>query len=321
MPTRRDVLASLSALPLLGTFPAFAAETPAEPLRFGLITDVHQDIIPDASARLGAFVDAMTREKVAFIAQLGDFCIPKDANRGFYEVWERFQGPRYHVLGNHDMDGGFSWEQTVKYYGMPHRYYAFEHGGVTFLVLDGNDPGGASKGYKRFIGTEQADWLKKELTAATKPIVILIHQPLDNAGGVDNFAEIQQLLKRTKDAQPNILAVFSGHLHQDYCRPVEGVNHVQLNSASYYWMGEKYKHRSYDEAVHLRSPYLQSTCPYEGPLWAVVTIDLAKGALTIEGRKTAWLGGSPWDVGATPMSHDTEIVRPEISSRAISIDA
>lgn len=319
MLTRREFLNTLSAVPLVGAIPAWADEKGGEPLRFGLITDVHQDIIPDASTRLGAFVEAMTREKVAFIAQLGDFCIPKEANRGFYEVWERFSGPRYHVLGNHDMDGGFTREQTVRYFGMPHRYYAFEQQGVTFLVLDGNDPGGTSQGYKRFIAKEQADWLRKQLMETKGPIVILIHQPLDQASGIDNFTEISELLKGEPGARPNVLAVFSGHLHKDYHRPVDGVNHVQINSASYYWMGGKYNHRSYDEASHARSPYLQSTCPYEGPLWAIVTIDLVKGEMAIEGTKTAWLGGSPWEVGATAESHDAKVIRPMVSSRAISI--
>ncbi|AMV19065.1 metallophosphoesterase family protein [Planctomyces sp. SH-PL14] len=317
MLNRREFLTTLSAVPLLTTIPALAQDAAKKPLRFGLITDVHQDIIPDASARLGAFVDAMTRAEVDFIAQLGDFCIPKEANRGFYEVWERFQGPKYHVLGNHDMDGGFTREQTVRYYGMPHRYYAFQQGGVKFIVLDGNDPGGTSQGYKRFVGQEQAEWLRKELSADARPVVILIHQPLDGPSGVDNFAEIGRILKGEGGARPNVLAVFSGHLHQDYHRPIDGVHHIQVNSASYYWMGAKYNHRSYGEAAHEKSPYLQSTCPYEGPLWAVVTLDLAKGALTVEGMKTAWLGGSPWDVGATPQSHDAGIVRPEVSPRSI----
>ncbi len=320
MPTRRQVLTTLTSFPFVGAVGALAAEA-AKPLRFGLITDVHQDIIPDASVRLGAFVEAMTREKVDFIAQLGDFCIPKDANRSFYEVWERFGGKRYHVLGNHDMDGGFSREKTVEYYGMPHRYYTFEQGGLLFVVLDGNDSGGTSKGYKRFIAPEQRDWLKKTLAETTKAVVILIHQPLDNASGIDNHAEIRDVLRGEPGARPKVLAVFSGHLHQDYARPIDGIHHVQVNSASYYWMGDKYKHTSFDAAAHERSPYLQSTCPYRDSLWAIVTVDLAKGSITVEGKRTEWVGGSPWEVGATKESHDPNLIRPEVSSRPIEANA
>lgn len=316
MLTRRDFLTTLSAVPLAAALPAFAADA-APPLRFGLITDVHQDIIHDAPARLSAFVEEMTRRKVDFIAQLGDFCIPKEANRGFLEVWERFEGPRYHVLGNHDMDGGFSREQTVKFYGMPDRHYAFKQGGVTFVVLDGNDPGGKLSGYKRFIAREQADWLRDQLAKTDGPIVVLIHQPLDRDGGVENHAEIRRILRGDGGRRPNVLAVFSGHLHQDYLASVDGVNHVQLNSAAYHWMGEKYQHTSFNAAIDKAHPYSRYTCPYRGPLWAVVTIDPATGTVAIEGRKTEWVGGSPWDVGATAASHPPAIVRPEVSSRTI----
>ena len=50
-----------------------------------------------------------------------------------------YGGPRHHVIGNHDMDGGFKREQTVAWYGMPARYHAFDHGGVRFITLDGNE--------------------------------------------------------------------------------------------------------------------------------------------------------------------------------------
>ena len=79
-------------------------------LRIGLIADVHKDIIHDADDRLKTFVDAMTAAKADAIVQLGDFCIPKAANQPFLDIFRRFPGPRYHVLGNHDTDGGFSRE-------------------------------------------------------------------------------------------------------------------------------------------------------------------------------------------------------------------
>ena len=49
-------------------------EVPGE-LRFGVIADVHKDIMHDADQRLRTFVDTMKKEDVNFIVQLGDFCI------------------------------------------------------------------------------------------------------------------------------------------------------------------------------------------------------------------------------------------------------
>ncbi|NIP96728.1 MAG: alkaline phosphatase, partial [Akkermansiaceae bacterium] len=48
-------------------------------------------------------------------------------------------GPRYHVIGNHDTDGGYQREQTVAWWKMTARYYSFDHAGTHFVVLDGND--------------------------------------------------------------------------------------------------------------------------------------------------------------------------------------
>jgi len=42
---------------------------------------------------------------------------------------------------------------------MPGRHYGFDRGGVRFLVLDGNDPGGTQGGYNRFIADDQKAWL------------------------------------------------------------------------------------------------------------------------------------------------------------------
>ena len=66
----------------------------------------------------------------------GDFCRPKGSD-GIMREWNRFQGPKYHVLGNHDMD--VCNKQTIMaLWGMPKRYYSFDEGGFHFVVLDRN---------------------------------------------------------------------------------------------------------------------------------------------------------------------------------------
>ena len=118
-------------------------------IRFGLCADVHKDVIHDADARLKTFIDRMNREEVDFIVQLGDFCRPYDYNRGFLDIWNQFEGPRYHVLGNHDTDGGFTRKQTLEFWGSKDKYYSFDLDGYHFVVLDGNDKKkqGAASGY------------------------------------------------------------------------------------------------------------------------------------------------------------------------------
>ena len=50
---------------------------------FGVIADVHQDIMHDGVSRLRAFVEAMNDAKPDFSIQLGDFCVPHERNAEF----------------------------------------------------------------------------------------------------------------------------------------------------------------------------------------------------------------------------------------------
>ena len=103
---RREFIRRLSLAPAaLGAAAHAIGETKPPPrVRFGLIADIHPDVMPDGIERVRAFVAAMQRAKVDFILQLGDFCWPAPRNRPFLEAWNQFPGPRFHVLGNHDMD-------------------------------------------------------------------------------------------------------------------------------------------------------------------------------------------------------------------------
>ncbi len=309
----------LAASTLVFGFPNWAVAAEAKPFRFGLLADLHHDVMHDGLERLEAFIAEMNRTKVDFVVQLGDFCVPKEPNRKLLQAWEKYPGDRYSVIGNHDTDGGFKREQVVKFIGMPGMYYAFDQHGVRFLVLDGNDPGGKGRGYKRFIAAEQLKWLQRELEAAKTPIVVFVHQPIDHPEGVENQVEVRKLLVQANKAPHPVLAVFAGHNHQNYSTVIDDIPYIQINSASYYWVGEKLAHNSYDAATHKKYPSLRNTCPYKDPLWAIVTIDLKAGQLEVEGRATTWMGGSPWDVGAAKTALDPKVIQPEISGRKIKI--
>jgi 3',5'-cyclic AMP phosphodiesterase CpdA len=144
----RGLLAAAATSVIRVPIPAAAAAPVA---RFGVISDVHQDIVPDGVARIRAFVSALTQARADFVIQLGDFCVPKDGNRDVLAAWNAFHGPRYHVLGNHDMDGGFTREQAAAFLGMPARHYTFDGGSFLGVVLDGNDPGATGTGYARYV--------------------------------------------------------------------------------------------------------------------------------------------------------------------------
>ena len=51
-----------------------------------------------------------------------------------------------HVLGNHDIDGGHSFDEVVKLWKMKGRYYTENIQGLNLVVLDGNEKPADHKG-------------------------------------------------------------------------------------------------------------------------------------------------------------------------------
>lgn len=288
-------------------------------VRFGVCADVHKDIMHDADERLQIFVDHMNEEKVDFIIHLGDFCRPYDYNNSFMKVWLSFDGPGYHVLGNHDMDGGFTREQTMTYWSMPARYYSFDKDGYHFIVLDGNDPSDPPlSGYPRFIGEQQQKWLRADLAATELEVIVFSHQSFeDKVDGVVNKEDIRKILESAKheNGEQKVIACFSGHHHTNYYRRINGIYYIQINSMSDWWMGSNYANLRYSEEIDQKYPYIRYTAPYKVPLYALVSLDSA-GVIKINGVESEWVGPSPWELNY-PYLHKYDEIVPRITDRML----
>ncbi len=287
----------------------------AQKLRFGLIADVHQDVMHDGVERLDAFVNRAGQEKMDFIMQMGDFCRPYDYNLPFMEVWEKFQGKKYHVLGNHDMDGGFTRQQTMEYWQMRKRYYSFDAAGYHFVVLDGNDPNPKPfTGYHRYIDTQQQEWLRIDLEKTDLNTLVFSHQSLENHEGVANQEDVRKILEEANEVAGynKVLACFSGHHHTDFYTRINDIYYIQINSASYYWVGGDYLVDRYTDEINEKFPYIKYTIPYKDPLYAFVTLD-PRGQLVIEGTETGFVGVGPEEMGMPDRPENDPIV-PWIST-------
>jgi 3',5'-cyclic-AMP phosphodiesterase len=116
-----------------------------------------------------------------------------------------------------------------------------------------------------------------------------------------------------------VLVVFSGHLHLDYARVVNGIRYVEINSAAYWWLNNSAARReTYPPEVHKSFRYLTHVAAYRDPIWAVVTLDLDRGELVLEGRRTEWVGPDPWTRGETT-TRPREYLHPWISDRQIDL--
>lgn len=291
-------------------------------VRLGMITDVHQDVMHDGVERIKQFVGAMREAEVDAIAQLGDFCVPHQRNEAFLAAWNEYPGEKLHVLGNHDMDGGYRREQTVEFLGAPAKHYVQELKGLQVIVLDGNDPDGRP-GYPCNVGDEQVAWLERQLQERTGPKIVLIHQPIDAYDRhVRSARRVREVLAAANreaanqdDERRQVMAVFSGHAHLDYVRESDGIPHFQVNSASYYWVDKQ--HENYGAEIQKAHPSLGATCPYAEPLWAVVEIDLESGAIEVAGKNSAWVGPDPWELELPREEYgrNPELCRPAITSR------
>ena len=289
-----------------------------ENLRLGLIADLHRDAIHDSDLRLQTFLEEMNRVEAHAKIQLGDFAIPKSANASFIAAFNQGNIPAYHVLGNHDLDEGYSKEQAIQAFGMPAAYYAQVIQGVRILVLDGNDPGSPTTkgGYASYIGKVQQDWLNQQLEESKEPVIVISHQPIAGIYTIDNAVEIQNLL--SVHASKIILAI-NGHAHVDQLIKVAGVSYLHINSASYYWVGEKHRHLSLDANTHAAYPSLAFTCPYAAVLFGVLTLDRKAKKLSLTGRKSSWIGPSPLELGYSILSPAEQemYLNPQISNREL----
>ncbi len=339
--TRRRFLrdSAVACSTSLFVIPQLASSAGPEPVkdenlvvRFGVMTDVHKDVMHDADHRLEVFINRMTQLRPHFIIQMGDFCIPIPENQKFLETWKRFEGPRYHVLGNHDMDGdgkhrpdkayAFTPEETMAFWGMKKRFYSFDVEGIHFTILDGNEPGPQQKPYYRYVLEEQAAWLRQDLAGTPFPTVVCIHQSLEReVDGVANQGAIRAILEEPKlnNGEGKVIACFSGHSHRDYVRRIRGILYPQINSMSYHWLGGAFAHDSYGPEIAKKYPDIKYTAPYKDPLYALVTLDRKRGFLQIEGVKSEFVGPSPWDLGASQEKLDAATLTPNLSDWKIPI--
>ena len=207
--SRRDFLKGSTALLIGGVLAQEGEEKRA--LRFGLVTDFHYADCQKRGTRhyresLGKMkecVSLMNEKKVAFLAELGDLKDQADQPKeketlAFLKTIEaefaEFKGPRYHVIGNHDIDS-ISKEQflaNVENTGIAKdkSYYSFDSKWVHFVVLDANylaDGRDCAPGNcKRLDGrgshfTKNSDEVRKLLEKSGR--VLVVFQGHDHRGG------------------------------------------------------------------------------------------------------------------------------------------
>jgi alkaline phosphatase len=227
-------------------------------LRFGVVTDLHYNNGKDAGDRsykqsmkkFDEAINIFNKSDLNFVIELGDFTDQwnnRNREQNFSTLdeiekeYKKFNGDRYHVLGNHDLDNLTKadflahTENSGKAKGK--NYYSFEQKGIKFIVLDGNYTADGSDNYLRdwriaFISDTQKVWLEQELNTK-RPVIVFMHQMLDSFSGdsfkelcVGNATDIVEILERRN----NVLAVFQGHCHWGNYSFQKGIHYFTLKS-------------------------------------------------------------------------------------------
>ncbi len=241
--TRRDFLKTTGGVLIglsTGTLLAQEKRTRIKKLiSFGMVTDPHSADVEakesryykESVSKMTECVELMNDKKVDFLIELGDFKDMDDTESAenalkyldsIESVFKKFEGPAYHVIGNHDVDC-ISKEQflnRVENTGISKdaSYYSFDAKGLHFIVLDANYlSDGSDFNSGNYLWTDvnipekEMNWLKNDLASTSKPVVVFVHELLDGQGDlyVNNAKEIRQVLQKHQ----NVLAVFQGHHH------------------------------------------------------------------------------------------------------------
>ena len=301
-------------------------------VKFGVIADLHVQMAVNAEQFLKDFLDECKKENVDFVIQLGDFCCMKgpigicddySANDRVLDMYNNFEKPSYHVVGNHDCDPCYK-KETMQMWGMETpSYYSFDMNGYHFVVLDPNflRVDGKCVSYDRneyqntvylgdkaekpfenakeiikpYLPEEQLEWLKNDLEKTKYPSILFSHQRLTseffgkkNSEGIYNSDALAKIIE---NAPNGVLLAVNGHEHLDYAQKVGKTWFYSMNAVTMQWLGEDFNTQRYSPEQEKGYMLVQATLPYTDGLYSIITVD--EDGAQVKGKKAEFVGPGP----------------------------
>ena len=326
--------------------------------KFGVFADMHIDIMHDGEERLAVFLEACRKEEVDFIIHLGDFVYPseglkcvckpertpanvKDALENpcyvdkdkILAMFNNFEKPAYHVLGNHDCDM-CSKELMLAYTGAPGAYYSFDFGGFHFVVLDSNNMKidgkivpfengnyfdyNGNDGIFPYLGDEPLKWLEEDLKHAQGPAILFSHYRLGGCPPKKGIKDADKLREIIKKAPHGVIFEANGHHHKDGLDKEDDTWYWDVNSLSNCWLGTKFVCEGrYGKEIDEKFKSIRYVAPYKDALYGIVTLD--DDAITIKGVQSDFVGKSPEELGVyaedSPYKKAGVVITAEVQDR------
>ena len=216
----------------------------ADSFTFAFLTDIHLQPEKNAPEGFMKAIDTLNLLKPDFVITGGDLIMDALAQKetradSLYQLYKEMSGklvtPVYNTMGNHEIFGIYEKsgiDPSHPLYGekmfeekIGKRYYAFNHGGWRFYILDSIDEKEDRQGYYGHVDSKQLEWIREDLKTVDKntPLVISVHIPMisvqaqidrgaTTANGegsvITNSKEVLDLFRNHK-----LKLVLQGHLH------------------------------------------------------------------------------------------------------------
>ncbi len=229
-----------------------------EPSRFevALVADAQPQTGPELMFLRDTVLSSIASSGAAFAINHGDvvFDAP-DLYERYIQLVSASAMPWHHCLGNHDLDpvAGANESLATWHARFGPSYYAFQHGGVTFFILNNVQrvSSGGHIGYRGCLGEDQLTFVRNVLAHVSPEalVVVSMHIPLvgledphDPAGRTHDMNDLMHLLSGRATT-----VSFAGHTHttehhylgieHGFAGPGRHHHHVLTTACGSWWSG------------------------------------------------------------------------------------
>ena len=242
------------------------ASTSEDAFSFAFLTDIHLQPERNAPAGFRQAIDTVNMLDPDFVITGGDQIMDAlgqkesraDSLYDMYaEMTELFNMPVYNTMGNHEVFGIYKQsgvDRAHPLFGekmfeerMGERYYAFDHKGWRFYILDSVDEREDHSGYYGHVDSLQIAWLKEDLANVdpSTPIVISVHIPFitiqtqllsgSTAANAEGLVITNSKEVLSQFDEHNLKLVLQGHLHFLEDLYAQGVHFITGGAVSSSW--------------------------------------------------------------------------------------
>ncbi|MBU0800298.1 MAG: metallophosphoesterase [Alphaproteobacteria bacterium] len=230
-------------------------------LRLAVVTDIHYGF--DVGNKLGskgprlmdAFTRAVNKYKPDCVVDMGDriSCRNRDMDMGYLrQVKDHFNAiaaPIHHMIGNHDAKF-MTREDNESITGSPGTSYSRDYNGYHLVFWNPNVNITNQQGLR--LSPEEIEWLRADIAATDKPVILFSHVPLDNdpkdyedetkeyAGIAGRFyygqgQDVRQMLEKSG----KVMLCMAGHRHTKRHREINGIHYITQQSMTSAWKGSR----------------------------------------------------------------------------------